>query len=145
MYYFAYGSNMNLAHMRRLCGWNYQALGPAQLLDYEFGLDLRGYNNIRPQKGAFVWGVLFELQESALKALDEFEGYPEVFTREEVYVTDNQHKKFKAWVYRESPEQFGGMRPHPEYFSRILAGARENFLPESWIKKLEGFLEQEDT
>jgi len=89
-------------------------------------------------------GVLFELQESALKALDEFEVTRKFLPAKEVYVTDNQHKKFKAWVYRESPEQFGGCGR----IRNILAdsGRRQGeFFAESWIKKLEGFLEQEDT
>ena len=80
MYYFAYGSSMNLEHMRRLCGWNFTVLGPATLQDYEFGPDSRGYANIRPQAGKQVCGVLYEVNQHCLDVLDEFEGVPDAFS-----------------------------------------------------------------
>lgn len=139
MNYFAYGSNMNLGHMRRLAGWNFRVLGPGKLMDFEFGLDLRGYNNIRPKAGDHVWGVLFEINEAALAAMDEFEGYPNVFNRQEVGVTDGSGKKHTAWVYLQPADQFGGKSPRPDYLRRIMTGAIENGLPEVWIRKLEKF------
>lgn len=140
MYYFAYGSNMNLAHMRRLCGWNCRPLGPAKLDDFEFGLDQRGYNNMRPQPGQHVWGVLYEINEAALAAMDEFEGYPDVFNRTEVKPIDDSGHKLTAWAYMQTAENFGSTQGRPDHIKHILIGARENGLPEQWIKKLEGFL-----
>ena len=108
MYYFAYGSNMNLEHMRRLCGWNFTVVGPAFLKDYELGPDSRGYANIRPQAGKQVAGVLYDIDQRSLVALDEFEGYPDVFSRPQITVKDSSGNNFNAWVYVEPKEQFGG-------------------------------------
>ncbi len=140
MYFFAYGSSMNLAHMRRLCGWNCRPVGPAKLLDYEFGLDTRGYNNVRPMRGEFVWGTLFEINEAALASMDEFEGYPRVFDRREITVVDDSGESMTAWMYLQPADQFGNSRGKPDHVKAILTGARENGLPEDWIKKLETFL-----
>lgn len=140
MYYFAYGSNMNLDHMRRLCGWHARLLGSARLPDFEIGLDTRGYANIRPKTGEQVWGVLFEIDQDGLTMLDKFEGYPEVFNRQEVVVLDENNIEYKCQVYIESETEFGGTEAREEYFRRVVSAAYENRLPERWIQKLEQFL-----
>lgn len=137
MYYFAYGSNMVIEQMRRLCGRHCSALGKAELPNYEFGLDLRGFANIRPSDGEKVCGVLWEVDQEALEALDKFEGVPSVFDRKKVAIVDDQGRNVEAWVYVEPVEQFGGDHPRMEYFNRVLSGARENNLPEEWITKIQ--------
>ncbi len=140
MRYFAYGSNMNLDHMRRLCGWRFEVISPGVLENYEFGPDHRGYANIRPRQGSRVHGVLFELDQKSLEALDDFEGHPHVFGRVEVEIKDESQQAHKAWVYLENAEQFGGSYIKPEYLKRVIAGARENRLPQDWINRLESYL-----
>lgn len=139
MLYFAYGSNMNLEHMRRLCGWHCRVLGMATLPDFVLGLDLRGYMNIVPKAGAKTVGVLFEADQHCLDVLDEFEGCPEVFMRQEVEVKDQNGQRQTAWVYLEKPEQFGGKGVKAEFMRRVIIGAEENHLPQEWIKFLKSF------
>jgi len=131
---------MVLEHMRRLCGWHCHVLGRAELPGYEIGLDFRGYANIRVKATETVQGVLFEVDQEAIKALDAFEGYPAVFDRIEVLVKDDEGREMKAWVYIESADQFGGTNPRMEYFNRVIAGAKENRLPEEWVKKLNSMI-----
>ena len=140
MYYFAYGSNMSLDHMRRLCGWHCQLLGRAILPGFEIGLDKRGYANIKANSKQQVEGVLYEIDEEGIKLLDEFEGYPDIFAREEVQVSDGNQVKYKAQVYLEPNQELGGTEPKEEYFRRVIAAAYANKLPEAWIKKLEQFV-----
>ena len=140
MYYFAYGSNMNLDHMRRLCGWHFRVLGPAAVEGYEFGADLRGFATIHEKKGSKVWGVLFEIDQECLDILDDFEGYPDVFGRYHIEVKDSLGEKLQAWVYIEPKEQFGGPHMREDYVRRAMAGAIENRLPEEWVKFLETFM-----
>ena len=128
---------MVLEHMRRLCGRRFSLLGRAVLPDFEIGLGLRGYANIRAKKGAKVFGLLYDIDEECLDALDSYEGYPDTFGREMVSVIDEDKKRYKAWVYIESADEFGGVRINEEYFKRVIAAARENHLPEDWIRKLE--------
>lgn len=140
MYYFAYGSNMNFEQMRRLCGWHCHLLCRAKLPNFEIGVDTRGYANIRPQKDAHVWGVLFEIDEDGIAMLDQFEGYPEVFGRQEICVVDDNSVKYKCQVYIEPSHEFGGKEAKEDHFRRVIGAAYENKLPQEWIKKLEGFL-----
>lgn len=123
--------------MRRICGWHCRFLGRAKLPDYEAGLGKRGYLNIRPKKGEEVLGVLYEIDEDGISMLDQFEDYPNVFKRQELFVYDEHNIKYKAHVYFEPEEQFGGSLPKQEFFRRIISAARETRQPEEWIKKIE--------
>ena len=49
--YFAYGSNMNSAAMRRRCP-DARAVGPARLEGYRFFVGLEGWGSVRPSGGA---------------------------------------------------------------------------------------------
>jgi gamma-glutamylcyclotransferase (GGCT)/AIG2-like uncharacterized protein YtfP len=143
MYYFAYGSNLSLEHMRRLCGWHFQVIGPAVLEGYEFSPDSRGYATITPKTGSKTWGVLYDADQFCIDALDDFEGYPEVFGRPEVEVIGEDGKKYKAWVYVGKALESGTRYIKEDYLRRAIAGAAENRLPEEWIKFLESFKEKQ--
>ena len=142
MYYFAYGSSMNFHQMRRLCGWRFTMLGMAMLPDFEFGLDLRGYANIRPKNGAKVYGILYNIDEQLLKPLDEYEGVPEVFNRSEVEVKAADGISRRAWVYLEKPEEFGGKQFNEAHFKMIIGGAVAGQLPREWINFLKSFVKE---
>lgn len=139
MYYFAYGSNMNLEHMRKLCGWNFTVLGVAYLPEYNIAPDFRGYINIKPNSGTKVYGVLYKVNQEVLDTLDEFEGYPTVFNRQMITVVDEENDNYDAWVYIETPGQFGGDFVKAEYINRVIIGAKENHLPAEWIEYLKNF------
>jgi len=125
--------------MRRLCGWHFNVLGAAVLKGYEFGADLRGYFNIRQKAGAFVNGVLYELDQHCIDILDEAEGFPQVFSRAEIMVEDLKGQLIKAWVYLQPPEKFGGNYIKENFLKIVISGAQGNRLPEAWIKFLQTF------
>jgi gamma-glutamylcyclotransferase (GGCT)/AIG2-like uncharacterized protein YtfP len=127
---------MNFEHMRKLCGWHFSVLDVAVLDNFQMSPDLRGYVNIKPVFGEKVYGVLYNLDQSALDSLDAFEGFPEVFNREMIKVSDSENNIVDAWVYIESPEQFGGNYVREEYLNRVIMGATENHLPKEWIEYL---------
>ena len=131
---------MNLHHMRRICGWRFTVVGVGELMDYEFGPDTRGYANVRPQAGKKVYGVIYELDQPCLDALDEFEGYPEIFGREKITVIGEEGQKQTAWVYIESADKFGSAPVKQDYMRRVVGGARQNNLPEDWVEFLDSFL-----
>lgn len=139
MLYFAYGSNLSLEHMRRLAGRHLVVYGSARLPDFDLEPDKRGYLTVRPKAGAEVWGALYDVTEEAMGYMDRFEGYPEVFDRKEVEVVDNAGNKKTAWVYLETPDQYGGQAVREEYMRRVLSGAVDNHLPESWVEFLRKF------
>ena len=144
MYYFAYGSSMNFHHMRRMCGWHFTMLGMATLPDFEFGLDTRGYVAVRPKVGSKVFGVLYKIDQYCLGAMDEYEGYPNVFNRAELLVKDKENNGFQAWVYLEKPEEFGGTAIKRDHLSMVVAGAMSSHLPQKWIDFLESFEKYSD-
>ncbi|PIR96482.1 MAG: hypothetical protein COT92_00835 [Candidatus Doudnabacteria bacterium CG10_big_fil_rev_8_21_14_0_10_42_18] len=136
MHYFAYGSNMDLALMRRLCGWHCHFLSRGLLEGYELNLGERGFGNIFPSSTESVYGVLFEVDDFCLKALDEFEDCPDIFERKELRVKDDYGNPTTAWVYIEKTEVAPEVMPNPSYWQRVLLAARENNLPKQWIEKI---------
>ena len=71
MLYFAYGSNMNLAQMRRRCPGAHFC-GRGVLHDYR--LVERCFADIEEATGASVHGAVFEITSPDLRALDHNEG-----------------------------------------------------------------------
>lgn len=137
-FYFAYGSNMNLANMKGRCGVGAQVIGPALLDDYELTFDKRGYANIISQVGQQVWGVAWEIDQNCLKALDRYEGYPQMYGRQDVQIIWQQ-QIITAMVYIEPADQSGGQPSRSYLDNRVIPGAKENGLPAEWIKKLEQY------
>jgi gamma-glutamylcyclotransferase (GGCT)/AIG2-like uncharacterized protein YtfP len=129
---------MNTAQMKERCGADFRGVQPMQLSDYEFGFDNRGYANIRPKQGESVWGFVWEIESSCMNALDGYEGYPTVYNRKDILLT-NKGENLSAFAYIEPVEEFGGI-PQRDYLNnKIILGAEEHGLPQDWIKKLKQF------
>jgi|GEM_PF-514731 gamma-glutamylcyclotransferase (GGCT)/AIG2-like uncharacterized protein YtfP len=136
--YFAYGSNLNTNNMHRRCGDHIKIIGPAKLNNYELTFDRRGYANIIPKEAGHVWGLIWEIDQACVDALDIYEGYPKMYDRQNISVIlDDQN--IGAFVYIQPADQSGG-RPAKNYLENlIIVGAKENGLPVEWIRKLEEY------
>jgi cation transport regulator ChaC len=139
VWYFAYGSNMNRAQMRARAGEILEE-HPGKLENYELLFDkkARGRSataNIHPAQGKTVHGVLYKIQESALRSLDRFEGAPVHYRRIEVTVTDAAGRKIAAQAYIATKVE-KGLYPAPHYLQGILQGADEHGLPADYIAEL---------
>ena len=75
--YFAYGSNLWKRGMLRRCP-------QARLQGYR--LVFRGYADLAPETGAAVIGALYRVTPTCLRALDDYEEAPRLYTRHEVTV-----------------------------------------------------------
>ncbi len=137
-FYFAYGSNMSLDNMSGRCGAGAKVIGPALLADYELTFDKRGYANIIPQANQQVWGVAWQIDQNCLRALDRYEGYPQMYDRQAVQINFGQ-QAITAMVYIEPTGQSGGQPSRAYMDNRVIPGAKENGLPAEWIKKLEQY------
>lgn len=97
--YFGYGSNLDRDDFERWCEVNGfddglldEVLGPAVLYDWAlvFGRHSKGRGggvlDIWPRLGHGVPGVVFEVDDEALDALDQKEGHPSAYERREVVV-----------------------------------------------------------
>ena len=96
MLYFAYGMNTNIDQMAHRCP-NAISLGVAELPDYE--LVFRGCADIEPTLDSGMDGVLWDITDNCLAALDVLEGYPTFYTRYSVDVFHNGEWK-SALVYK---------------------------------------------
>lgn len=84
-YYIAYGSNLNVAQMRRRCP-KATILGTANLKGYELlfkGSKTGSYLTIEPCENSTVPVAIWEVTESDEMALDRYEGYPTFYYKQE--------------------------------------------------------------
>ncbi len=141
MLYFAYGSNMERVQLKRLCP-KARFVAAAVLQDH--GLVFSGGSrmwgggvaDIRDTPGKKVEGVVWEIAETQRKALDEYEGYPDLYVTKEVQVETTAGKVLTAFAYvmarpgREMP-------PSRPYKRLLISGAEEHGLSEDYIAFLE--------
>lgn len=76
MIYFAYGSNMNRAHMQQRCP------GVTHIEKFQlegFRLVFKYHADIIPAEGCTVHGGLWKITEAHEEALDTYEGYPDYY------------------------------------------------------------------
>jgi gamma-glutamylcyclotransferase (GGCT)/AIG2-like uncharacterized protein YtfP len=72
-YYFAYGSNLHLKQMKKRCPTS-KYVGRAQLLNYRWQINQRGYANVVKAEGRVVEGLVFEITPLDEARLDINEG-----------------------------------------------------------------------
>ena len=141
MKYFAYGSNMDPEQMKErkvnfskreraiLKGWRLEFNKVASRNPKE------GYANIVPDVEGVVEGVLYEIQDSDLKKLDECEGYPNHYYKIKVKVELDNGQKVEAITYIAQADKVkSGLKPTKEYLNHLLKGC--DVLSEDYCKKL---------
>lgn len=152
MLYFAYGSNLDPDHMRERCP-AHQVVGLAALHDHRLHFPLYsqdwsgGVASVQLHHGETVWGVLYELTDDDLHALDGYEGFRatgdqhNLYEREQVTVElvrpddGSIPRKVRATTYLAHPSN--PSPPSPRYRDTLVKGARHFRLPEEYITKLE--------
>lgn len=89
MYYFAYGSNLNLKLMLERCP-SARIVGTAELRDFAlvFKGDAEGlgYLTIEEEAGSVVPIGIYEIAKEDINALDTYEGYPYLYDKIKVEV-----------------------------------------------------------
>jgi hypothetical protein len=132
--YFAYGSNMSAALMRRRCP-GAVALGPAELPGWRFCITRDGFASVVPKPGGLTHGVLWRLTPRDLAALNAYESLDSgLYGCRVLPVTFGAGRK-PALVYI-ARERRGG-RPAPGYLALVVQAARDWQLPEAYIRSLE--------
>ncbi|RGD18621.1 gamma-glutamylcyclotransferase [Subdoligranulum sp. AM23-21AC] len=128
--YFAYGSNMNLEQMEFRCP-DAETVGVVRADNYRLTFcgngGYAGVATILPQPGSFVEGILWRISATDEKHLDFYEGYPRLYGKEPIEVTDSSGHKATVMAYtmnapyRESPAP-----PSQWYLQGIVDGCRQN-------------------
>ncbi|HEX4482343.1 MAG TPA: gamma-glutamylcyclotransferase family protein [Solirubrobacteraceae bacterium] len=141
--YFAYGSNMDAATMERHCP-DYRVLGAAELRDHRLGFTRRskrtgtGVADILPAPGESVWGVLYDLDDSQLAAIDEKEGNGWAYQRKLLTVLlHDRAVVHEAHAYAVIVPDDAHVPPSAEYLGLIRAAARSRGLPAEYLARLD--------
>jgi gamma-glutamylcyclotransferase (GGCT)/AIG2-like uncharacterized protein YtfP len=141
--YFAYGSNINLNQMAFRCP-DAKVVEPVVLEDYEllFRGNRSGYGvaTIRPKEGNQVHGLLWKITDRCERSLDMYEGYPHLYGKYPVTVTNGNGKHIAVMAYIMNNERnLAPVPPSISYFDGIQEGFQQNGLP---VKALEQSLRQ---
>lgn len=148
-WYFAYGSNMNLARMQAR-GLHVLDARAGQLSGFTLRFNKRtasiagqAFANIAFKPGAVVEGVLYQLADaSEINKLDPFEGAPVLYSRERMHIATAQGV-IGAWVYIANPAyRAEGLRPSREYLQHLLQG--REFLSDAYWAALAATLTHPD-
>ena len=132
--YFAYGSNMNRAAMRRRCP-GARAIGPATLPGYRFFVGIDGWGSVKPSAGDSVHGVLWRLTTRDVAALHAYELLHQGLYAVRHLPVRSGGKRVRAMIYRLRRRAPG--RPKPGYVEMIAACARAWKLPEQYVCSVE--------
>ena len=139
--YFAYASNMAPGVIARLCP-RHRYVGVARLSDHRLAFTRRsvktgtGVANIVQEPGETVWGVLYEICDDEIAAIDRKEGYDWAYTRMVLPVrlslaalSDGCH------LYR-SVQGARRVLPSRQYLDQVIAAARTRGLPGPYLERL---------
>lgn len=144
--YFAYGSNLRSAQMKRLCP-GHVFLGPARLADHRLTFTLPddewqgGVADLRRSAGAEVWGALYRLEARDLTALDAYEVFdPKAPAEANDYVRRLVRVEYggemrEAWCYFVRMPQ-GHVAPSDFYRAALVEGAMERGLPTAYLEDM---------
>ena len=131
-WYFAFGSNMSRKRMQKR-GLIWEHILKGKLNNYELSFNKRAYSigegfaNIQKCEGATVEGVLYKLEDkNQAHILDDFEGTPIHYERQEIFVSCKEFKKpVKAFTYIANPKQVeSDLSPSEDYLGHLLDGKR---------------------
>lgn len=124
MLYFAYGMNTNPTEMAQRC-LGAKSLGHARLINHAFRF--AQHADVEPCDGSYVDGVLWEITDEHLKALDQLEGYPYYYDRVVSSVVHGA-RTFHVLVYRMQPGHEDS-EPTCGYYNLICEGYRAHGVP----------------
>jgi gamma-glutamylcyclotransferase (GGCT)/AIG2-like uncharacterized protein YtfP len=140
--YFAYGSNMAPAVIRRLCP-RHSYLGAAYLVGHRLAFTRRsmrtgtGVADIVRAAGETVWGALYRIDDDELAAIDRKEGHGWAYKRIMLPVRLEGGPERTAVAYTVRSKEPVPIPPSRQYLDLVIAAARERGLPTPYIEQIE--------
>jgi gamma-glutamylcyclotransferase (GGCT)/AIG2-like uncharacterized protein YtfP len=150
MLYFAYGSNLDWAQMRKRCP-SAQFVSVALLPEHRLLFTRKsrdrncGVSDVVAEAKESVWGAVFDIHETDIGLLDKAEGYrpgrkreENSYVREERHVLrdGDKHRPLLVSVYFGIPQENPPL-PNSDYKRLLVGGAKLWKLPPDYILKLE--------
>ena len=136
MLYFAYGSNMDRAIMRRHAP-GAEPRGVASLKHHRFVITADGYASIEPARTTTVYGVVWRITSGDRITLDRWEGNASGQYRAEMLHVLAAASHRPALVYVGRPRHG---KPRAGYMELVLAAARAWNFPQGYIESLQHWL-----
>ena len=151
MLYFAYGSNLDPQQMTRRCP-GATVVGVAELKDHRLTFPLTSHDwgggvaSVGVAHGVSVWGVVYDLSEANLTALDRYEHFVGPGNQHNLYDRESASvqlaraddgsfaRRLRVWI--NIARQANPSPPSQRYLEAIVRGARHHHLPEDYIRKL---------
>lgn len=148
MNYFAYGSNMSLSRLRQRVPSAKRVgmfvLGGHTLRFHKVGKDgtakCDAYYTGGPDK---IYGVVFEIDPTEKKALDQVEGLGHGYEEKTVDLQNGRGQTLQAKTYY-ATNLDPTLKPLSWYVSHVLIGAREADLPAHYLSSIESIQSIED-
>lgn len=132
--YFAYGSNMDRAAMRRRCPSS-RPLGRARLMRHRFFIMSSGYASVKCDPRREVHGVLYELALSDMPGLDRYEEVGRgLYSKAAQPVLRDGGAPVQALIYIGCSKLEG--TPSGAYLESIIAAAKDWALPDAYLAYL---------
>lgn len=129
-YYFAYGANTNLSSMAHRCPAA-KPLGTLILEDHR--LVFSGVADIQEWKGCVVHGALWHITPECERALDRFEGFPNLYVKTWIdFEHDGKDCKAMVYVMRNRTSM---SPPGPGYEGTLREGYRHFKMPQRQINR----------
>jgi len=135
--YFAYGSNMDRAHMAKLCR-GAEALGVATAENQLYFIAAAGYASMTPRRNARVFGVLWKISAQHIAKLDAYENVGSGLYASSAIPVRHNGKLLRAMIYYALEANPG--YPKPGYQENVVAAARAWQFPPEYLAYLEKFL-----
>lgn len=128
-YYLAYGSNINIFHMKRLCP-TAEVLGtcmiPNSSLEFRGDMSNGFWLDLVPSDSSSIPVVIWKMSEISLKTLDDYEGCPSMYIKKTLPITYtglHSTKKTEATAfYYKMRDNFIFGNPTGKYFKLCLEG-----------------------
>ena len=145
--YFAYGSNINLDQMERRCP-NAEVVAPVTLNGYRLlfrgGYPDNGVATIAPDHTKQVKGLLWRLTPECEQSLDQYEGYPRLYGKEDVTVMDKAGNTYTVMAYIMTSEyELQPSYPSIFYYSGIAQGYEQNGIPLKGLRDALNYCQEE--
>ncbi|KAI9465170.1 Butirosin biosynthesis, BtrG-like protein [Lactarius psammicola] len=129
--YFGYGSNLWMDQMNRRCP-DSRYIGIGVLHEWCWIINQRGYANVVPSSGDYVYGFIYEINSKDEQSLDNYEGVPYAYEKriiplELITCSDDgktEKRTIDALVYIDVARTSRDL-PKTEYIHRINLGMKD--------------------
>lgn len=143
--YFAYGSCTNVESFRDTlsevdCQDRFQILGVGILKDHQLAFTRRsqkwrgGVLDILESPGNQVQGLVYELPEEAISAIDKREGAPKYYERIDALEVSLDGNPVTVFTYAVVDKELEEVKPTLEYVRTVFKGMKGQ-LPATYIRK----------